>query len=133
MSFLCLFIPYCPPPHPQLGFPGGSGKNSVKNRPANAGDAGSIAGLGRSPGEGNGNPLQYSCLGNPLNRGAMEGYNPWDCRVAKQQLPQSQLLSESLSPWASSKGLMWETIGFLLLHLKSKGDIVLCRTYRCPV
>ena len=35
----------------------------VKNPPANAGDAGSIPGLGRSPGEGNGNPLQYSCLG----------------------------------------------------------------------
>ena len=45
-----------------LGFPGGSG---VKNVPANAGDAGSIPGLGRSSGEGNGNPLQYSCLENP--------------------------------------------------------------------
>ena len=45
----------------------------VKNSPANAGDvgdAGSIPGLGRSPGEGNGNPLQYSCLRNPLDRGA---------------------------------------------------------------
>ena len=41
----------------------------VKNRPANAGDVGSIPGLGRSPGEGNGNPLQYSCLGNPTDRG----------------------------------------------------------------
>ena len=37
----------------------------VKNPPANAGDVGSIPGLGRSPGEDNGNPLQYSCLGNP--------------------------------------------------------------------
>ena len=37
----------------------------VKNPPAYAGDAGSIPGLGRSPGEGNGNPLQYSCLKNP--------------------------------------------------------------------
>ena len=36
----------------------------------NAGDLGSIAGLGRSPGEGNGNPLQYSCLENPMDRGA---------------------------------------------------------------
>ena len=35
-----------------------------------AGDMGSIPGLGRSPGEGNGNPLQYSCLGNPMDRGA---------------------------------------------------------------
>ena len=40
------------------------------NLPANAGDRGSIPGLGRSPGEGNGNPIQYSCLGNPMNRGA---------------------------------------------------------------
>ena len=46
-----------------------SGGLVVKNPPANAGDVGSIPGLGRSPGEGNGNPLQYSCLGNPLDRG----------------------------------------------------------------
>ena len=42
----------------------------VKNLPANAGDADSIAGLGKSPGEGNGKPLQYSCLGKPMDRGA---------------------------------------------------------------
>ena len=45
----------------------------VKNPPASAGDAGgtgSIPGSGRSPGEGNGNPFQYSCLGNPMDRGA---------------------------------------------------------------
>ena len=42
----------------------------VKTPPANAGDAGSYPGLGRSPGEGNGNPLQYSCLRNPKDRGA---------------------------------------------------------------
>ena len=47
----------------------------VKNSPANAGDvgdAGSIPDLGRSPGEGNGNPLQYSCLRNPKDRGAWQ-------------------------------------------------------------
>ena len=49
------------------GFSGGSG---VKNLPAHAGDMGSIPGSGRSPGEGNDNPLQYSCLGNPMDRGA---------------------------------------------------------------
>ena len=51
------------------GFPGGS---VVKNLPDSAGDAGevgSISGSGRSPGVGNGNPLQYSCLGNPMDRG----------------------------------------------------------------
>ena len=41
-----------------------------KNPPTNAGDAGSLCGLGRSPGEGNGNPFQYSCLGNFLDGGA---------------------------------------------------------------
>ena len=44
----------------------------VKNLPANAGDVGSIPGWGRSPGEGNGNPLQYSCLENPMDRGAWQ-------------------------------------------------------------
>ena len=49
------------------GFPGGSdGKAST----CNAGDLGLIPGLGRSPGEGNGNPLQYSCLENPMDRRA---------------------------------------------------------------
>jgi len=48
-------------------FPDGS---VVKNPPANAGDTGSIPGLERYPGEGNGNPLQYSYLGNPMGRGA---------------------------------------------------------------
>ena len=40
----------------------------MKNPPANAGDLGSVPGSGRSPGEGNGNPLQYSCLGNLMDR-----------------------------------------------------------------
>ena len=42
----------------------------VKNPPANAGGPGLIPGLGRSPGKGDGNPLQYSCPGNPMDRGA---------------------------------------------------------------
>ena len=49
------------------GLPGGL---AVKNLPADAGAASSVRGLGRSRGEGNGNPLQYSCLGNPMDRGA---------------------------------------------------------------
>ena len=50
-----------------MGIPGGS---VVKNPPANAGVLGLIPESGRSPGEGNGNPLHYSCLGNPMDRGA---------------------------------------------------------------
>ena len=49
------------------GFPGGA---VVNNPPANAGDRGSIPGLGRSPGEGNGNPFQYSCMENSMEREA---------------------------------------------------------------
>ena len=55
------------------GFPGGS---AVKNPPASARnrrDEDSISGWGRSLGEGNGNPLYYSCLGNPMDRGAGQG------------------------------------------------------------
>ena len=61
------------------GFPGGS---EVKASACNAGDLGSIPGLGRSPGEENGNPLQDSCLENPMDRGAL-----WAIvhRVAKSQ------------------------------------------------
>ena len=50
-----------------MGFPGGSAE---KNLPTNAGVTGSIPGLGRSPGGGNGNPLQYSCLENLMDREA---------------------------------------------------------------
>ena len=52
-----------------ISYPGGS---VVENLPANAGDAASIPGSGRFPGEGNGNPLQYSCLGNPIVREAWQ-------------------------------------------------------------
>ena len=70
------------------GFPGGS---EVKASAYNAGDLGSIPGLGRSPGEGNGNPLQYSCLENPMDRGAW-----WTTvhRVAKSQTRLSDFTHE---------------------------------------
>ena len=54
----------------------------VKNPPANAGDLGSFLGLGRSPGEGHSNPLQYSCLENPMDRGTWRAIV---CGVAKSQ------------------------------------------------
>ena len=55
------------------GFPGGT---VVKNPPANAGEAGLIPGSRRSLGEGNGNALQYSYVGNPMDRG--DWWDPWD-------------------------------------------------------
>ena len=65
-----------------LGFPGDSdGKESA----CNVADLGSISGLGRSPGGGHGNPLQYSCLENPQGQRSLAGYNPWVQGVAKSQ------------------------------------------------
>ena len=69
-KFVCLFVLKRHLWIKERGFPSGS---AVKNLPANAGDAGdtgSIVGLGRYPGVGNGNPLQYSCLENSVDRGA---------------------------------------------------------------
>ena len=57
----------CRRPQFDPGFPGSS---DSKESACNAGDTGLIPELGRSPGEGNDNPLQYSCLGNPVERGA---------------------------------------------------------------
>ena len=64
-SFITVLIPFMMAPT-SLGFSGGS---VVKNPPADAGDVGSIPGPGRSPGKGTGNPLQYSCLENSMDRG----------------------------------------------------------------
>ena len=64
------------------GFPGGS---VVKNLPANEEDLSSIPGSGRSPGEENGNPLQYSCLGKPVDREA------WESTVFRVTKSQTQL------------------------------------------
>ena len=60
------------------GLPGGS---VVKNPPTSAGVVGSILGSERSPGEENGNPLQYSCLGNPTDRRSLAGYGPCGCKT----------------------------------------------------
>ena len=84
-SFLLAAVPNY---HKLIGFPGGS---VVKNLPVNAGDVGLILGSGRSPGEGNSNPLQYSCLGNPTDRGAWQAAVLGGCKrvghdsVTKQQ------------------------------------------------
>ena len=59
-------------------FPGGS---DGKELACNAGDAGLIPGLGKSPGEGKGNPLQYSCLENPHGQRSLTGYSTWSQRV----------------------------------------------------
>ena len=73
----------------------------VKNPPANAADAGSIPGLGRSPREGNGNPLQYACLENPTERGTYSPgervYSPWGCKRAGHDLDMLDILDMLLN------------------------------------
>ena len=77
-----------------MSFPGGSdGKACV----CNAGDPGSIPGLGRSPGGGNGSPLQYSCLKKSHGQQSLVGYCPWGCR-------ESDMTSLSLSDGKDSGG-----------------------------
>ena len=72
-----------------MGFPGSSdGKDSA----CNAGDLGSIPGSGRSPGEGNSNPLQYSCLENPHGQRNLAGYSPW----GRKELDMTELMTLSL-------------------------------------
>ena len=81
------------------GFPGGSdGKEST----CRTGDPGSIPGLGKSPGEWNGNPLQYSCLENPMDRGAWQ--SPVQLRKELDMTEQLTLLNcNNLLSFASTK------------------------------
>ena len=95
------FSNFALPPFP-LDFPGSSdGKASIYN----AGDLGSIPGLGRSPGEGNGNPLQDYCLENPMDRGA------WQATVHGVAKSQTRLsdFTHSLTPSLPS---LWQPLIF---------------------
>ena len=79
----------------------------VKNLPVNAGDAGSIPGSERSPGGGNGSPLQYSCLENPMDRGVWralvhgvaESQTGLNMRAHYINLKKNALVKSSSSPW----------------------------------
>ena len=62
----------------------------VENPPVNGGDASSIPGSGNSLGGRNGNPLQYSCLENPMDRGAWWGYSPWGHKKVGHDLATKQ-------------------------------------------
>ena len=76
-----------------LGFLGGS---EDKASACNAGDPGSIPGLGRSPGEGNDNPLQYSCLENPMDRGIWRATVHWVAKSWTQLSDWTELKINSL-------------------------------------
>ena len=86
--------------YPQEGFPGST---VVKNLPANAGDTADsdlIPGSGRSPGGGNGNTLQYSCLKKSHGQRSLEGYGPWGHKESDTTEP----VSTHVSPGTSQGG-----------------------------
>ena len=73
----------------------------VKESECNAGDLGSIPGLGSSPGGGQGNPLQYSCLENPHGQRSLAGYSPWGCK-------ESDMTAQHTA--AITLGLLWKLL-----------------------
>ena len=93
----------------------------VKNPPANVGDikdAGSIPGLGRSPGGGHGNPLQYSCLENPMDRGAwwVTAHGVTQSWIPMKQLTHTRQPKDARAAclvkwqWANGQFLFWESL-----------------------
>ena len=97
-----------------VGFPGGS---EVKVSACNAGGLGSIPELGRSPGGGHGNPLQYSCLENPGQR-SLAGYSPW----GRKELDMTEWLSRAQYSLKSHCCLPGVSVSFskFILCLKNK-------------
>ena len=97
-----------------MGFPEGSG---VKNPSVNAegnGDAGLIPGSGRSPGEGHGNPLQYSCLGNPVDGGAwwatVHGVTEGWMRLGTHRVSHARKCSLGVPVWGEGQREGWREV-----------------------
>ena len=70
--------------------------SAIKNHPASTGDSGLAPGLGISSGKGNGNPLQYSCLGNPMDTGCLVGYCLWGRKKGGHDLTTTTSMREKL-------------------------------------
>ena len=119
-----------------VDFPGGL---VPTNLPAHAGDSGLIPGSGRSPGEGNGNPLQYSCPGNPMDfhDRSLAGYSPWGHKrvrhnwVTRQQNNNPCLPSHPISvPWKTQ--ICSLLYSFVLLRTSYKWNPTVCNLSRLP-
>ena len=113
MKFVQLWVQLEVSAHSNWGFLGGS---VVKNLSSNAGDVGSNPGLGRSPGEGNGNSLQYSCLENPMDR---EAWRAIVHRVAKSWIQLSMCAHTYIQIGFSATPFLFQ--GFKNIHLSHFG------------
>ena len=100
------------------GFPGGS---VVKNSPANEGNIGLIPGFRRSPGEGNGNPFQHPCLGNPMDRGAWWGDRPRSCKRVGHDLATEQQQGVVRGSFRGGRSQVVKTE-----NIKSRRNLKLC-------
>ena len=99
----------------------------VKNPPAKAGDTGLIPGLGRSPGKGNGNPLQYSCLENPMDPGVAKCRTRLRTELALTHLPSCPAASVSplsLASAATHRGLLSPDLS-PLIHSEGPPEVLL--------
>ena len=99
-----------------IGIPRGA---VVKNPPVHAGDTGdtgSIRGSGRSPGGGNRNPLQYSCLENPHGQRSLVGFSPWGCKELAVTEHACRHMQEKANTQTDSEGTPW-----LFLTLLNEG------------
>ena len=92
----------------------------IKKPSASAGAAGSTPGWGRTPGGGNDNPLQYSCLGNAVDRGAwwltVHGVSKSRTRLSVQALQWGQTLVEKIQRFEPSGGSVWECLNHLRVY-----------------
>ena len=93
---------------------------SVGKEACNAGDPSSIPGLGRSPGEENGNPCQYPCLGNPMDKGTWRAGSPWGCKIIGHDLATKppQTLTQIQNPLSETPKTRYFIYSILHPHLK---------------
>ena len=112
----------------RTSFKGDSQWFSSKETACQAGDSGSIPGLGRSPREGNGNPFQYSCLGNPMDRGAQWAYIPWSLKKDGDNLVSKQPYLHNRSSRGSieikPQNPLFHSVRHLGYKILSKGCVI---------
>ena len=105
-----------------------SGSSAGKESACNVGDLGSIPGLARSPGGGNGNPLQYSCLENPHGQRSLAGYSPWGLKESDttEWLSTSTYAACGISvPWPGTEPQPWQW-KCRILTMRPPGDLQSC-------